>query len=919
MLFTLPSRSKQAYYWLQMLVTLFSLINITVAFCPIKCHCDDSILLADCTGGSLDLVPITLNPQLRELHLASNQIRSIKETLSFYNNLLLLDLNDNQLQTLGERNFNQLRTLKILKISSNRLSQLNNQTFAGLFNLQQLYLPHNELRTVHNDVFKNLNRLRLLDLSHNALINLQNNVFANLATLEMLNLAHNRFDNKISTLIFDRLTTLKILHLDHNSLQQLPDYLFRALTQLHTLTLNHCELQTLNRNLFFGLESLKHLKLSHNQFNQLPIDVFNSLENLEKLELQGTALLQLPNIFTPLKSIKHLSLGYDRFLKQITSDLFNQNAKLQSIAIEHCPSLEQLPIGLFNAQRQLLLINLAQNALSTLQPNTFSNYTLLLKLILTGNPLNCDCNLAWLYSLPALRTDKLIASSLIKKLSISIEDGDELERVVEKWNGKEEDLNFINKHDKSVQTNYKHHHKNSNSNNIKHQHHQHHLKSNHQNEIDFNSAEYQDHFNNHFKQQQQNNALIDQQTDHYLKDYLKDQTEHQIQTSSSNNNEIIATCFEPLSLVGRPLLDLTAIELNCNHQSIMINGEKINFENRNSEMVIGYDEQQQYAINNRDQFNSDDYLNNSSNSSSGLLNSSFTLCFASVFAICLILFIMLFGFIYLRRHRKEHHQPISSWILKTGASNNATLSFQPFASFDMNQEHLNQQTPKCNTLVNPLAKLGPLPKKPPLNNPLINQNNLLMQNNLNNQLNLSPNLSSSNYNSNSTLNSKLKLTPQITRISNLTPNNCDLASKLYEQIDYTGFEQQQEQIYEDPLVDDLNNLNIANNYGYQQLNSTTSTSSSYLSNGLNIPTTYEEFLATALMRSTPNSYGTLNGNLNGSLNSQATTNRLLNTSNLNNLNINNINSINNNINNMNSNRTTANSNSRRTLNTMAHL
>ena len=931
------------HYRLVLLVTLlFSLLHASEAFCPIKCHCDDGQLLADCTGGSLDLVPITLNPRLRELHLAANQIKSVKETLSFYNNLLLLDLNENQLQTLGERNFAQLKALKVLKVGSNRLGQLSNQTFAGLASLQQLYLPHNELRTVHSDVFRPLNRLRLLDLSHNALASLPGDVFAALPTLELLNLSHNRFDNKLSALLFDRLASLKVLHMDHNALQQLPDFLFRALGQLHTLTLNHCELRGLSRNLFFGLEGLKHLKLSHNQFGQLPPDAFAHLEHLEKLELQGTALLQLPNVFAPLRSIKHLSLGYDRFLKQLSGDLFNQNTKLQSIALEFCPSLEQLPAGLFSAQRQLALINLGQNALSTLQPNVFANYTLIQRLVLTGNPLNCDCNLAWLYSLHSLRDDKLVASNLIKKLGISVEDGEELERIIERWSGKEEEPSYANKHDKSLVISRHPSHKSRNGDFKQHQRPS---ITGHQNEIDFNSAEYQDHLNNQFSNQQFNNNQQFSGNNHHHQfgqhqngnfqgepdqpDYLsRDQVaevanhhHHRTQSGSA----ITATCFEPLSLVGRPLIELTAAELGCSQQhieqqSIMINGEKINFENRNPAMVVGYEEQ--YPSNNRgDPFSSEDPLSNNS-TSSGL--NSFTLCFISVFAVCLVLFVIIFSFIYLRRHRKAHQQSsISSWILKPGASNNATLPFQPFASFDMTAEQLSQ--PKCNTLVNPLAKLGPLPKKPPANGSSMSQN-LLIQNSpnlnssaLNSSLNSSPNINyghypanygGSNYTSNSTLNSKIKLTPQITRISNLanssgrpnsggSNNNVDL-SKLYEQVDYTGFVEP-EQIYEDPLVDDLNDLNdlnASNSYAYQQLNSNTSTASSYLSNGLNPPTTYEEFLATSLMRSTPN-YGTLSSTLNGMQG-----NRLIN-GNINNLNSNNFNR--------------TNSNSRRTLNTMAHL
>jgi len=859
---------------------LFSFLRVASSFCPIKCHCDDSSLIADCNNVSLDLVPITLNPQLRELHLAANQIKSVKETLSFYSNLILLDLSDNQLQTLGERNFNQLRTLKTLQIGNNRLSHLNNQTFAGLINLQQLHLSANELRSLNGDVFRTLNRLRLLDLSHNALTNLQSDVFVNLIAIEILNLSHNRLDNKISLLTFDRLSSLRVLHLDHNPIQHLPDFLFRSLVQLHTLTLNHCELRNLNRNLFFGLENLQHLKLSHNQFNQLPLDVFVHLENLVNLELQGTALLQLPTIFTPLKAIKHLSLGYDRFLKQLTSDLFNQNVKLQSIAIEHCPSLEQLPIGLFSSQRQLFLINLQQNALTTLRPNVFSNYTAIQRLLLTGNPLHCDCSLAWLYSSNSLRNEKLVSSSLARKLSISSEDADELERKADKWFEIQTSMKGDEKHNHRDQKH--HHHHKANSNNKHHRA--------HQNDIDFLSSAEEEHTDpfsrkNHRSDHLQKDQL--DQLDPFNEHQVLNQDKHQDIELAADVHQQIATCFEPLPLVGRPLVELTSGELNCNsqldQQSIIINGEKINFENRIPAMVIGYEDAM-----NKDQFNADDYLN----TSSGL--NSFTLYFISVFFVCLVLFIILFTYIYVKRNRKQH-QPISSWILKPGGSSaNATLSFQPFASsFDMNQEHLNQS--KCNTLVNPLAKLGPLPKKP-MNSPLINQNNLLITNSLNS----SP---LNSYNS-ATLNSSIKLTPQITRISNLTSStNSPDMSKLYEQVDYTGFE---EQIYEDPLVDDLNDLNTTNNYAYQQLNSTTSTASSYLSNGLNPPTTYEEFLATALMRSTPNSYGTLNNQAN----------RFLNTNSVNNINnnFNNINNINSNFNRTNT------SNNRRTMNsTMAHL
>ena len=45
------------------------------AFCPHLCHCDDLRMVVTCPAESkLDVIPITLNPNLKELHLKGNII-----------------------------------------------------------------------------------------------------------------------------------------------------------------------------------------------------------------------------------------------------------------------------------------------------------------------------------------------------------------------------------------------------------------------------------------------------------------------------------------------------------------------------------------------------------------------------------------------------------------------------------------------------------------------------------------------------------------------------------------------------------------------------------------------------------------------------------------------------------------------------
>ena len=78
-----------------------------LAFCPNKCHCDDSLLSANCTQTlALTFVPMTLNPLLKSLTLNRLQLVELSNSLSVYRQLEYLNLNSNQLRQLSYGNFN---------------------------------------------------------------------------------------------------------------------------------------------------------------------------------------------------------------------------------------------------------------------------------------------------------------------------------------------------------------------------------------------------------------------------------------------------------------------------------------------------------------------------------------------------------------------------------------------------------------------------------------------------------------------------------------------------------------------------------------------------------------------------------------------------------------------------------------------
>ncbi len=66
-------------------------------FCPHKCVCDDVSRSASCSAGAkLDVVPITLNPNIETLALAGNRIKTVDASMHFYTKLKKADFSNNQ-------------------------------------------------------------------------------------------------------------------------------------------------------------------------------------------------------------------------------------------------------------------------------------------------------------------------------------------------------------------------------------------------------------------------------------------------------------------------------------------------------------------------------------------------------------------------------------------------------------------------------------------------------------------------------------------------------------------------------------------------------------------------------------------------------------------------------------------------------
>lgn len=178
-------------------------------------------------------------PQLRELHLSSNQLRSLPAGLfQELPALRVLDLTNNLLETLPPAIASSRSPLQHLVLNGNRLGALNASWFQTMGGLEWLDVSNNQLRDLPPNCFGNLSSLQSLDLSHNLLDQLTPDMLAGLPSLERLNLEGNRL-HTVAEHTFDLLPRLRYLFLQSNNLSALPTRLFGALGQLALLDLSN--------------------------------------------------------------------------------------------------------------------------------------------------------------------------------------------------------------------------------------------------------------------------------------------------------------------------------------------------------------------------------------------------------------------------------------------------------------------------------------------------------------------------------------------------------------------------------------------------------------------------------------------------------------------------------------------------------
>lgn len=367
-----------------------------LSICPKQCSCVN--FTSTCIN--VKVFPFTLNPSIRRLELANNQIKAFDDSLTHYQLLEYLDMSHNNIDSLGGKStFSQSKRLRVIKLNWNMISTIAGDAFFGLESLKVLELRGNSIDELGAYSFSNLKSLKTLDLSHNRIQDIHSNAFSGLVDLETLLLGHNKIKH-IPMTSFPKIKSLLNFDLEHNPIQTIPGSAFAPLSALQKLSLNGCGFTKLDQKSFRGLISLIELHLDENPFSELPIEANSELPSLQKLVLgMGLSIRTIePHTFSRMSQLKILVIQSAPELQVIKSSAFSEIPNLENISLSYNKKLRTIETGAFKDLKSLKSVNLRGNNLISLSEDLLP-WTDLEFFDIRGNSFKCDCDLAWLRNL----------------------------------------------------------------------------------------------------------------------------------------------------------------------------------------------------------------------------------------------------------------------------------------------------------------------------------------------------------------------------------------------------------------------------------------------------------------------------------------------------------------------------------------
>lgn len=320
--------------------------------------------------------------------MTNNSISKLQINVKF-NNVQVIDLSSNKLQSVTKELFNNFTNLRKLILRRNKINKIYENSFFGLSKLETLDLSENSL-TILTNVFIPLKNLQHLNLSRNNIQFIYANYFNNWL-LQHLDISHNNL-RKVTPGALQQLPNLARLLLTDNphlGITQLDTQLLvgtgRRLQQIDASRTGLCQVpEAFTHSVRFlslvgnkiisircgDLDSyplLQSLDFSDNKILSIEDDSLGRLEMLLFLNLNKNLLVEIPRSLPD--GLKYLSIN-ENIIKNITKPDFKELPNLRILLLK-CNQIQYIQDGVFEDLLSLEMLDLSNNPIKLLSSSTF--------------------------------------------------------------------------------------------------------------------------------------------------------------------------------------------------------------------------------------------------------------------------------------------------------------------------------------------------------------------------------------------------------------------------------------------------------------------------------------------------------------------------------------------------------------------
>ncbi|KAM9325633.1 asporin [Gastrophryne carolinensis] len=267
----------------------------------------------------------------------------------------LLDLQNNKIKEIKEKDLQGLSDLSALFLNNNKLYKVDPKAFQSTKKLRRLYLSHNQLTDIPSNLPKSLAEIRIHD---NKVKKVQKDSFKGMTSLHVLEMSANPLENEgIEPGAFEGLTVYHV-RIAEAKLTSVPKGLPSSIYELH---LDHNKIQSIELEDFIRYKELQRLGLGHNKIKEVENGSLAYIPKIREIHLENNKLKRIPAGVPDLKYLQVLFLHSNHIAKVDVNDLCPSPPKLKK-SLYSGVSLFGNPVKYWDVQPATFRCTLGRNS-----------------------------------------------------------------------------------------------------------------------------------------------------------------------------------------------------------------------------------------------------------------------------------------------------------------------------------------------------------------------------------------------------------------------------------------------------------------------------------------------------------------------------------------------------------------------------